>query len=365
MNTFIKHGINLLCLITFSGLSHHLFAAPTLTSLEVSATEVVINGSNFGEGPKVVLFDNFEHGRKFADLLQSQNNTRNWFSNVLAYKESDGNTAHRAKDPVEAAKGLKGLSQLTIEFPGAYQTALVSFSVKVPRGTNFAGATTPKTFPTMSSWKFSWLMLGAYGFQEEDKFDVCLPQHPGGGNFTFIGNKGNLTWLENGSSWWEWDNYNHMTSYVKISETNPSTTPIKYSFQVINNLKQLFQSGDNSKYMALSYQKSNFTFDRINIPGWWGNGDNTNFDGLYDNMYVAVGNNALARVVVTDSPVFEKSRFAIPIMAKSWTPNRITIDKDTLPNRILYIYTIDSLGSRSATSLELTCQKCPKAPTAL
>ena len=60
MNTLNKYGVKLLCFIIFLGASHHLFAVPTLDSLEVSATEVVINGSNFGEGPKVVLFDNFE-----------------------------------------------------------------------------------------------------------------------------------------------------------------------------------------------------------------------------------------------------------------------------------------------------------------
>lgn len=366
MNTFIKHGIKLLCLITFSGSSHLLFAAPNLSSLEVSATEVVINGSNFGAGPKVVMFDNFEHGNKFSNLIQSQGNKNNWFSSVIPIKESDKNTAHRANDlEYLASFGKKKFGLLTSIFPQSYQTALVSFSVKVPEGTTFAGASIPKTFPTMSSWKFSWLMLGENGFYDADKFDVCLPQHPGGGNFTFIGNKGNLTWLENASSWWEWDNYNHMTSYVKISETNPSTTPIKYSFQVINNLKQHFQSGDNAKYMALSYQKTNFTFDRINIPGWWGNGDNTKFDGLYDNIYVAVGDNALARVMISDSPIFEKSKFAIPVMAKSWATNKIVLDRDVLPNRTLYMHVVDSAGIKSSTSLELICEKCPKPPTSL
>jgi hypothetical protein len=365
MNTFIKYGIKLFFLAILSSTSHYLFAAPTLSTLDASATEVVINGSNFGEGPKVVLFDNFEHGRKFADLLQNQGNKNNWFKGVLPLKEADGNIAHRAKDPAQVALGKKGLAQVISEFPQAYQTALVAFSVKVPAGTTFAGASTPKSFPAISSWKFSWLMLGENGFQEPDKFDVCLPQHPGGGNFTFIGNKGNLTWLEHANSWWEWDNYNHMTSYVKISEVNSNNTPIKFSFQVINNLKHHTQAGDNLKFMSVSYQKSNFTFDRVNIPGWWGNGDNTKFDGLYDNMYAAVGDNALARVIVTDSPVFEKSKFAIPVMAKSWIDNKIILDTDVLPNKTVYLHVVDSLGVRSSGSLEFICKKCPKPPIAL
>lgn len=365
MNTFNKYGIKLLCLIALSGSSNLLFAAPSLSSLETSSSEVVINGSNLGQGPKVVMFDNFEHGSKFANLLQSQGNKNNWYTNVIPIKEPDRNTAHRANDPIQAALGNKRIAILTSEFPQPYQTALISFSVKVPAGTNFAGSALPKTFPAMSSWKFSWLMLGATGYNDADKFDVCLPQHPGGGNFTFIGNKGNITWLPNANLWWEWDNFNHMTSYVKISETNPSTTPIEYSFQVVNNLKHTLQTGDNAKYMPTSYQRSNFTFDRINIPGWWGNGDNSKFDGLYDNIYVAVGDNALARVIISDSPIFEKSKFAIPVMAKSWATNKIVLDRDVLPNRTLYMHVVDSTGTRSSTSLELVCEKCPKSPTPL
>jgi hypothetical protein len=114
-----------------------------------------------------------------------------------------------------------------------------------------------------------------------------------------------------------------------------------------------------------SFTSSNLAFDRINIPGWFGNGNNDLFDGRYDNIYIAVGDNALARVIVTDSPIFDKSKFAIPVMTKSWTANKIILDRDVLPNRLLYIHVVDSSGARSSTSLELKCEKCPKAPSPL
>jgi hypothetical protein len=341
-------------------------AAPSLSKLEYAADEVTLTGTNFGLSPKVVLFDNFDHGRKFADLLQSQGNKNNWAAGILPYKESDGNIAHRAKDPVQVAAGKKGLAQVMVDFPTDYKTALVSFSVKVPKGTTFAGATTPKTFPAMSSWKFSWLMSGSNGFQEADKFDVCLPQHPGGGNATLIGNSGNIAWLTGFTDWWEWDEYNHMTSFVKIADTNPIVTPIIYSFEAFNNVKHYYREGDNSKYLSTSFQLTDFKFNRINIPGWWGNGDNTKFDGLYDNMYVAVGDNALARVMVTNSPIFNASTFAIPVMAKSWANGKIVLDTDVLPQKPgLYIHIIDNKGAVSSNGLALSCAKCPKSPTPL
>jgi hypothetical protein len=371
--TILKSSLRLLALPLLAlSVATNTFANPALVNIQIKPTEVVISGSGFGNGPKVVLFDNFEHGSKFADLLQSQGNQNNWFSGVLPFKESDGNTAHRAKDPVQVALGKKGLAQVISVFPTAYQTALVAFSVKVPAGTTFAGAATLKTFPSMSSWKFAWLMLGSNGFQEADKFDVCIPTHPGGGNFGFIGNTGAVTWLDPLGGWWEWDNYNHMTSYIKIDKAAPSTTPIKYNFDVVNNLNHYSKAGDSSKYMASSFQQTNFTFDRINIPGWWGNGDNTNFDGLYDNMYVAVGDNALARVVITDTADYTKSHFAVPVLPSSWTDTQISLDVDVLPRTkdTYYINVIDSNGVIGTSSLKLltsslpvpNCPNCPKPP---
>lgn len=341
-------------------------AAPHLNKLDYTKNEVTLTGEGFGYAPKVVLFENFEHGSKFADLLQSQGNKNNWYSGVIAYKEADGNIAHKAKDPVAAALGIKKIGQVIVDFPADYKTALISFSVKVPKGTTFAGATDLRTFPNISSWKFSWLMSGPNGFQEPGKFDVCLPQHPGGGNATLIGNKGNLTWLDSFTGWWEWDEYNHMTSYVKTADINPNTTPVLYRFESFNNIKHYYREGDNAKFMATSYQTTDFTFNRVNIPGWWGNGDNTKFDGLYDNMYAAVGDNALARVMITNSPVYNASTFAIPVMAKSWTAGKIVLDTDVLPLKAgLYMHIIDSSGAVSANSLPLSCTKCPKAPIPL
>jgi len=341
-------------------------AAPSITNLQITSSEIVLTGTAFGNGPQVALFDNFSHGDKFKNLLNSQGNQ---ISGGLLFREPDGNIAHRAKDPVQFALGKSGLSQIISVFPKAYQTALVAFSVKVPKGTTFAGASTPKTFSTMSSWKFSWLMLGANGFQEIDKFDVCLPTHPGGGNMLLSGNTGTLGWAANASNWWEWDNYNHMTSYIKTDKSAPSTTPIKYSFDVVNHNGHYTAQGDNAQFMTSSFQQTNFTFDRVNIPGWWGNGDNANFDGLYDNVYVAVGDNALARVVVTDSADYNKSHFAIPIMTKSWSNTQISIDPDAAPRNgdTFYYYVIDSAGSISPTpaavlTSNVPCPLCPNAP---
>lgn len=342
-------------LTSLLSLSCTAIAQPSLANVEYndSSGEVVINGSSFGSGPKVMLFENFEKGNKFANLLASTSS--NWHSDVLLREESSGNKAHRAKDP--SVTSGKGLAQIIVNFQQRYTEAFIAFSVKTPPGTTFAGASSPKTFPSMSSWKFTWLMLGANGFDSSSDFDICLPTHVGNGNFLLGGNDGNLTWIEKGSNWWEWDNYNHMTSYIRFDPTQPNSRPVNYSWGVVNNLKRL-ETIDSVD--ASTFRSSSFGFDRINIPGWWGNGDNSKFDALYDNLYVAVGPNARARVVLTDNPNFAQSKFSITVMAKSWSSSKIVLDSDVVPgDRAYYAHIFNANNQRSASALRV-CPKCPK-----
>src|SRR5690606_2577889 len=236
--------------LVFSGT---VLAQPKPSDVEYndSQGEIVITGSAFGSGPNVMLFDNFEHGSKFSDLLSSKSNS--WIGDVLLQTEASGNKAKKAKDP-----SRNTMSQMIINFGRHYTEAFMSFSVKTPAGTTFPAASTTKTFPKDSSWKFVWLMSGTRGFDAGGGFDVCLPSHVGSGNFLLGGNDGNLTWLEKGSNWWEWDNYNHMSSYVKFSSSQPSTGPVEYFWSVTNNLKTLRSSGETA---ASQFRSSDFGFD--------------------------------------------------------------------------------------------------------
>lgn len=351
----------IILLISSLSVFNNSIAAPALNNITIndSLSEVIIDGNNFGESPNVVYFENFEGNNKFESLLKNSNSK--WLPKRITIKEQDGNNELRLRDPTTLL-GQKGAQQLIVNFQNIYTEAFIALSVKIPKGSTFAGASTPRTFPNVSSWKFTWLMLGANGFQTSD-FDICLPTHVGNGGFLLGGNNGNLTWIESGNKWWEWDNFNHISSYIKISKTNPTVDPIEYFWSVTNNIVNI--PPKMKTVPPSNFNSNNLAFDRINIPGWFGNGNNDLFDGRYDNIYVAVGDNALARVVITDSPVFEKSKFAIPVMAKSWTNNKIILDTDVLPTKTVYVHVIDKLGTMSTTSLELGCKKCPKPPTPL
>lgn len=353
------------CLLSLTTLP--ALAAPSLTGIDLNSltSEIEISGDNFGAPPKVVYFDNYEAGDKFEKLLPA--GTVNWLPKKLIATDFVGNDAFRARDPATVA-GKEGMQQLTVKFQNIYTEAFISFSVKTPEGSTFPGASVPKTFPSMSSWKFSWLMLGENGFQSTSDFDICLPTHIGGGSFLLGGNDGTLTWIDKGQSWWDWDGFNNISSYIRFDPNSPSVNPMKYFWTITNNLINVTPTIQQQSPTV--FKNSNFAFDRVNIPGWFGNGNNDKFDGVYDNVYVAVGENALARVIITDSPVFSKSRFSTVVMAKSWSNNKITLDPNTLPQSqgevgIYYVYIADKDGVISPIPQKIICKNCPKPPTPL
>jgi hypothetical protein len=335
-------------------------AAPQLTSLTLSSpTDVVLNGTGFGAGPNVIFFDNFEKQQKFIQTFTS--NTLTWNNGEITLKESSGNTALRARDPKTPA-GAKGEQELEINFNKNYTEAFIFYSVKIPPNTNFSGASTPKTFPPVSSWKFIWLYLGVSGFENPNDFDICMPTHVGNGSFLMGGNDGNLGWIEDGVNWWEWDQYNHMSNYIRFDPTSPLSNPVQYFWSVTNNRVNTPLTIKNQ--LPSQFTDTAFAFDRIHIPGWIGNGNFDNFDGLYDNIYLALGNNALARVMISDSADYTKSHYVVAVPSKSWSDTQIVLDADVLPIfGKLFVHVFDKSGNISTSGIPLICLRCPKPPT--
>lgn len=322
-------------------------AAPSISHIDNNHPEkVTIHGSAFGPAPQVIYFDNFGDNHLFPSALSSPFYTLGSppAGRIIA-TEADGNRVHKAKDPVRFAQNKRSDAPITILFGQHYQEALIAFSVKTPAGTTFAGASSERQFPSVSSWKFSWLMSTGRGFDDPTRFDVCLPTHTGRGSFSLAGNSGSIGYINAGNEWWDWDNFNHMTSYIKIGETPLDGKSIEYIWSVNNSVTSLTLDGvvPASKFAGTDHQ-----FDRVLIPGWWGNGDNTLFDGVYDNIYVAVGPHAKARVVITDKKQIVQSHYRVTLMASRWTDGEIDLDKRYLPNfDELYIHVFSSDGQKA------------------
>lgn len=324
---------------------------------------LAINGNEFGNAPNVVLYDDFEKGISGEPIGLDKARVGSWdgkfHGGTATYHEQhDGNLAQRIRDHSQSLTNNNRIANLVRKFPSPQTHAVVAFSVIVPEGTTFAASSKAETFPDRSSWKFTWL-VSEQGIGQDDKFDLCMPSHIGNGNFMLAGNNGNLAWMQKGSDWWAWGSYNHITSEVKIDPVAPKTTPVGYFYQTVSPVAVRYEEGtqDPSNFSGTDYQ-----FDRILVPGWWGNGDNNNFDALYDNVYVAVGKNAKARIIVTDNANFNESKTAVTLPAESWTDSRIEILADLLPDRNSYfVHMVDHNGTMSSRGHQV-CPRCSSPP---
>ncbi|MDX1754887.1 MAG: hypothetical protein R3175_02395 [Marinobacter sp.] len=353
-----------LLVIALSSTAAH--SAPSISNISTSSdgNSIVINGSGFSSGPNVVLFDNFESGSQDgAPIGLESPNYGTWSSyggdgQAKYAKESDGNTGFYVRD---FAAGGKGLAQLIKVFDRSYSTIYFSFSAKVPEGNTFAGSSSPKSFPNVSSWKLSWLMSGSTGYNSGDgNFDLCIPTHVGYGAFQVGGNDGVLSWVDDGDQWWSWTDFNDISYYMDYGSS------INWVLNFNSGKGFHTRSGNESS----SKLGGNGTFDRINMPGWWGNGDNSNFSGIYDNIYIAVGNNSLSRVMITNSSTISNSTRSITVPPSNWGSSQIQVNADVIPDwSNLYVHVSDSSGNMTSQGYPLdevptsSCPQCPSPPS--
>ena len=334
-------------------------AAPRISSVDFlsDSGEIRVSGDGFGRGPEVVIFDNFESGRDGEPVVYEaatvgQWGGTGWFNGVAKYvDEGNGNLAMTARDRSQSLSSMNRIAQLEARFEDS-EKVFIAFSVKVPSGSTFAGASSAQSFPSVSSWKFTWALAadGAYG--DPSDLDLTLPTHVGGGNFILGGNDGNITWLDGGSGWGSWNGFNNLSIGIDLSMSNE----VGYYWRSVSDRKFHWEESSSDRN-DLSADK--LLLNRVNFPGWWGNGDNSDFNGLYDNTYVAIGDNYLARVEIRNGKDEADTSKLIVVPAKSWSSSEIVLDSNIVEDLDdAYISIVDASGSTSET-FPISCTKCP------
>lgn len=365
MNQFMKFSVLGSSLFFLSSVFNAVFAAPTIDSIVVDdqANQVIVSGTNFTSAPTVMIFDSFENGVSGSSVKADGPEIGTWEvpsssdAQTKYVLESDGNMGFLARD-LNAPSGSQ-LAQLVAVFDKNYKEIFLSYSVKVPDGSYFSGASSDQSFPDVSSWKLAWLISGRDGFYNNDgKFDLVVPTHVGRGTFMISGNDGTLSYISGGSTWWSWHDYNNISFYMKIDANNPSSTPVRWKMNIVSPKTSLELKDTKT---ASEFSGTDFQFDRLNIPGWFGNGSQGNFQAIYDNIYIAVGENSQSRIVITDAPNISESKKSITVPPKDWSATRISFDSDLMPDWTnVYVHIYDQYGNPSSSG-ETSCPECPSA----
>ena len=349
----------------FSSASLMLFAAPdikTVTFLENEAGDQLLqlDGSGFKQGPEVVFYATFSEGVAGSNVALDGPEIGSWIKGNGRYMaDGAGNMGFAANKAALGEPPVLVIQRLV--FPKQSAEVFASYSIYMPPGTSFPDSSEPDTFSGSSSWKLAWLMDGENGFQNRAASDLCIPTHTGAGRFSMAGNSGGLHQIRWGQDWWDFDSTNYISTYLKPALQDPDQNSGEIFFQAVNVKYGLYNELVTNKPAAQS--GTSFVYDRMNIPGWW-RPKGTNFQAVYDNIYVAIGSNVRARLEITDNQEYQKATKIISIPFESWSNEQVLINLSKAKLASLdssYLFLTDSEGVRTAVGA-LLCFSCPKPP---
>jgi len=322
----------------------------TISSVTGGNGTLTITGSGFGAGPVVQLYDDFEGGAigQPVSLTSSIKGTWDLYTpgplpthDAIAHS---GNSSARMYD--------KQTLQLHQGFNPGIREILLSYWVFVPPGTPFPGYNGGvKTFSTVSSWKFTWIFDQSYqGFDA----DLCLPTWAGSGQLFLAGNDMNLITNLNHTTWWDWDNWMRIAVWLKANETDP-TLPGTVEFQTISAGKGLYDQRWTTPVFDTDGPALK-QFRNLTIPGWVAETSSVDTHIVYDDIYIAVGQGAVARVEIGDQPTYAASKTLEIQLPTAWSDNSISVNVHlgaVASVQSGYLYVTDANGVVNATGYPL------------
>lgn len=325
-----------------------LMAAPTVNSVnyDVAGGQVTIKGAGFGNKAKVELYDTFEdpNAKVGADVSMSAT-LGEWTTANKYYVADYTSVARSGRFGFRAYSHESGKAQtLTKDFSPS-QEVFLSYWVKLD-GSYFPGdlVSAPNTFSSDSSWKLSWIMDSDWG---EVNPNICLPTHVGGGRFTLAGNSHSIKSAIT-NSWWSWNDWMRISIWMKANEKDPRL-PGTVVFQALSKEKGLFQM-EASEPVFNQNDVLPKQYRRLNIPGWIKTIKDPGTTIVYDDVYLAVGASAVARVEIGNAPIY-KDVTALEIQtAASWKADeiRFSLNRGNFKDaEKLYVFITDKDGKVS------------------
>lgn len=331
----VKKGIFVILIMMWTSL---LFAEPQVQSVVRKGNQdfVVINGGQFGDAPNVQIFDNFDHpdaeGGKKVDYKQAFDN--HWMLkgdptlsprplyDPLAYS---GNYSALFYSYIDGIKQLHTHMKLKLREPAA--DAFVAYATRTKPATSYPGRNHYSTgnaadFPIGSSWKYTWL------YDQDVKgnsSDICAVTYVGYGNVYLAGNDFNVATLPKIYNWWDKNDWNHISVHLNANEQFPTDA----GAATVSIANQAFG------HQLFAYEVPIFdndgpeekVFRNFTIPGWIRASDRTSAV-VYDDIYLATGPNAAARVVFTNHSFYSLSNKVAIQRVMNWTDKQVVMFMD-------------------------------------
>ncbi len=391
-------------------------AAPVITDLTGTLSDngaVTLTGTGFGaQGPTIHIYDNFEGGTAGADVdtTATVGTWSGYGTNKPSFDNLSGYSGNLSMRVFDGTVGENDTQIIQASFAPTTEF-FVSYWLQIPAGTTFPGTDEPGKIPTLSTiptfgtstWKLVWIFdeqgylatcapsCTSSGFTQDN--DIVLPTHVGGQ----LGIKGNNTNAPFGDlqltaassnfdqldSIFRFGQWVRMSVWIKANETDPllpGSTVWTYSIPTANinvtktNFTNQVFCGPPTVSCPSGGTKPPYQWTLMNFTGFTGNGrpDWSQTHPLFDEVYLATGPGAQARIEICEAPVFsdcDKFGYITVASPANWNDTTITgvIQKGALADAEVqrsFAYVYDKDGSVNATGFPL-CPNCALPPTNL
>ena len=328
---------------------------------------LTISGSGFGSGPTVLVFDDFEDGTSGV-RMDGTATVGTWTGSG-----GIGSRDYPKVTNVESASGSLAINAIEGDTWGAWDQfykntsdfteVFVSYYAWVPVGYYYPYATATEDFGSGSSFKALWLTYN--GSTTED--DLIAITKGSGWNFSVSGNDwaSSITPVYLGQEWWSWTQPNRLTTWIKAGSPASAATGTVYT-QLIGASRS--DQTTTSKQIFDTDGTANLAWNRIVIPGNFEIKSGYADAMLYDDIYIATGANAAARVELGNAADYATCTKLAIATVDSWSDTSISVTVreglfDATDSAYLYVVTADNTATVYSTPLFFDEAAPETAPT--
>jgi len=315
-----------------------------ITGTMEDSTQITISGSSFGDnGPSIFFFENFESGEHDTALSDTAQIGTWYFTHSTYVPEYMDGVVYSGNTVGELVEGFSQRCKLRFDPVTEFY---VSYKVMVPDGYNWPESYAEETFYSLgSSWKLSWIYDAGGGDSFSNNDDYCIPTYGSTDGFSISGNDhsheqaAEFGRVSSNDLWWSWDEWNRVSCYMKAGNDPDSDNGIMWAQAMSESYGQkdtlrtdvpVFDGYDCDNGDGCGQDDETFQWTMMNFPGWTKYEDSmsgpydTDCRGYYDDIYLATGDYARARVEIGDSSSYANCTKLDIFTPTSWSATSIT-----------------------------------------
>jgi hypothetical protein len=325
-------------------------AAPTVSSVSgtvANGQSITITGSNFGVGPNVLLFDDFEGGSNGSQIATGSGSAKvgEWAglngsgSGMPSYSTGQKVSGNMAAHMSNANKIW--YNELVASIPAQNQVFL-SWWMWID--------TVPANTSSAANWKTVWIMNSG-----TTDYDFTLPTFFGSGNNGMYGSN----YLgDNCGGYGDWSVPTLSTgTWLRTWVFLDGSSDGKYlqSWSLSNS--GVVQSATSSNSASSCWFNGAESFAQVYFNGYMGVYNSTVSNAYFDDIYIAYGPNAMARVEIGNASTYNACTNLTMVTPTSWGASSIaaTVRQGSFGSSAsAYLYVVDATGTPNANGYPVT-----------